>query len=144
MVKHERNVTGAIWLLRQNYHVVPLNPRLGGHTLELKRAIQRGISAHPDLHRDDFYGGELQSGWGYIHVRDKAKTVYLVAHSSSTSSNSSPTRNGSESEPKGLTTRMPEDESRAPNTHGARSNWLSRLSRVVRMEMSQAEFVTTA
>ena len=88
MVKLGRNVTDTIWLLLKNYNVVPLNPRLGRHTWELERAIQRRIKAHPDLQRHDFYDIELETGWVYIHVRDNAKTVYLVAHSSFPSSNS--------------------------------------------------------
>jgi hypothetical protein len=85
MMNHRRNTTDAIWLRLENYHAVPLNPRLGEHTLELERAIQRGIPAQPDVHRHNFYELELETGWAYIHVRDNGKIVYLVAHCSSTS-----------------------------------------------------------
>ena len=80
--KNEGNVTDAIWLRYANYEVIPLNPRLRGHIPELECAIQRGISALPDWQRQDFYTLELRSGWAYIHVREKTKTVYLVAYCS--------------------------------------------------------------
>lgn len=99
MVKLERNATDAIWLRRQNYHVMPLNPRLGGHVLEVECAIELGIPAHPDLRRHDFYLLELNSGWVYIHVRENARTVYVVAHSPHSRSDSTyaaPARIGSE------------------------------------------------
>lgn len=70
----------AIWR-SQNYEVVPLNPRLAGRICELQRAIERGSLAYPDLSRHDFYDVELENGWAYIHVRDDAQTVYLVAYS---------------------------------------------------------------
>jgi hypothetical protein len=95
-VKLERDVTDAIWLRRLNYHVMPLNPRLGGHVLEVERAIERGIPAHPDLHRHEFYLLELNSGWVYIHVRENARTVYVVAHSRHDRPHASPARVGSE------------------------------------------------
>jgi hypothetical protein len=80
MTKHERKATdAAIWLFLENYHVMPLNPRLAGHSSEIERAIP-GIPAQPDWRRHNFYEVELESGWAYIHVRDQAKTVYLVAH----------------------------------------------------------------
>ena len=81
MTKLERNATDAIWLRRQDYNVMPLNPRLDGHVPEVECAIQRGIPARPDLHRHDFYLLELGSGWAYIHVRENARIVYVVAHS---------------------------------------------------------------
>jgi hypothetical protein len=81
MTKHERKATNAaIWLFLENYHVTPLKPWLAGHRAELERAIRRGIPAQPDWRHHTFYKVELESGWAYIHVRDQAKTVYLVAH----------------------------------------------------------------
>jgi hypothetical protein len=94
--KNEGNVTDAIWLRCGNYQVLPLNPRLRGHIPELECAIQRGISARPDLQRQDFYILELRSGWAYIHVRENVNTVYLVAYSSSKPPHASPARISSE------------------------------------------------
>jgi hypothetical protein len=85
---NERNLPDAIWLRRENYHVMPLNTRLVRHTVEVERAIERGISARPDAHRDDFYVIELATGCVYIHVRENAKTVYVVAYSSSAQASS--------------------------------------------------------
>ena len=69
----------TIWLQLQNYRVVLLNPHLDGRA-ELERAINRGVPAHPDLHRPDFYDVELDHRWAYVHVRDHVRTVYLVAY----------------------------------------------------------------
>src|SRR5262245_4584390 len=88
--KNEGNVTDAIWLRCQNYQVIPLNRGLLGRIRELEYAIHRGISARLDSRRHDFYTLELESGSAYIHVRENAKTVYLVAHSRSNPSNASP------------------------------------------------------
>ena len=82
MVKHEQNVTDTTWLRLDNYHVMPLNLRLGKYISELDRALRRGVVAYPDLRRHGFYPLELESGQVYVHVRENAKTVYLVAHSS--------------------------------------------------------------
>ena len=73
----------GIWLQSRNYAVVPLNSQLAGRISEIERAIQRGVPASPDSHRHDFYDVELENGWAYIHVRDDAQTVYLVAYSCS-------------------------------------------------------------
>src|SRR5262245_45530467 len=81
--KNEREIIEAVWLRGPNYQVVPLNRRLRGHIPELECAIQGGISAFPDSRRPDFYELELRSGCAYIHVRESAKIVYLVAYSSS-------------------------------------------------------------
>jgi hypothetical protein len=94
--RNEGNVTDAIWLRCGNYRVIPLNPRLRGHIPELEWAIQRGISARPDWQRQDFYVLELRTGWAYIHVRENANAVYLVAYSSSNSPHASPARISSE------------------------------------------------
>jgi hypothetical protein len=94
--KNEGNVTDAIWLRCGNYQVIPLNPRLRGHIPELECAIQRGISARPDLQRQDFYILQLRSGWAYIHVRENVNTVYLVAYSSSNPPHASSARISSE------------------------------------------------
>jgi len=69
----------AIWLRLQNYRVMPLNHRLDG-SIELERAIQRGIPACPDLNREDFYEVELDGRSAYVHVRHDLETVYLVAY----------------------------------------------------------------
>ena len=94
--KNDGNLTDAIWLRCGNYQVIPLNPRLRGHIPELECAIQRGISALPDWQRQDFYTLELKTGWAYIHVRENANAVYLVAYSSSNSPHASPARISSE------------------------------------------------
>src|SRR5262245_66263491 len=94
--KNEGNLTDAIWLRCGNYQVTPLNPRLRGHIPELECAIQRGISALPDWQRQDFYTLELKTGWAYIHVRENANAVYLVAYSSSNYSHASQDRFSSE------------------------------------------------
>jgi hypothetical protein len=73
----------AIRLQRQNYEIVPLNPSLHAPILELEQAIRLGILGLPDLQRRDFYDVDLSNGWAYIHVRDEARAVYLVAYSSS-------------------------------------------------------------
>src|SRR6266446_805768 len=73
----------GIWLQSRNYAVVPLNSQLAGRISEFERAIQRGVPASPDKHRHDFYDVELENGWAYVHVRDDAQTVYLVAYSCS-------------------------------------------------------------
>ena len=71
----------TIWLKSGNYNVVPLNSRLLEHVPELAGALRNGVPAYPDNNRADFYDVELNSGWTYVHVRDDAKTVYLVAFS---------------------------------------------------------------
>ena len=81
-MKPEPNAADAIWLRRKTYRVMPLNPRLVGHVLEVESAIDRGISALRDVRRSDFYVIELQTGLAYIHIRENAKTVYVVAYSS--------------------------------------------------------------
>ena len=69
------------WLHAPNYQVMPLNATLAGRVPELKRALQSGLSACPDMNRRNFYDVELPTGWAYIHVRDDNRTVYLVAFS---------------------------------------------------------------
>ena len=71
----------AIWLQPADYNVVSLNPKLSSHVPELAGALQHGIPAFPDNSRDGFYDVELDNGWSYIHVHDRARTIYLVAHS---------------------------------------------------------------
>ncbi|SRR6266566_2596919 len=88
----------AIWLQLQNHDIVPLNPSLAECTFELDMAIRRGARAYPDLKRIDFYDIELRNGWAYIHVRREARTVYIVASSSSASFISFCTRDDSENE----------------------------------------------
>jgi hypothetical protein len=72
--------TDTIWL-RPDYHVAPLNPRLSSRLPELKRALEDGVIAYPDMNRSSFYDIELPSGWAYVHVREDNHTVYLVAYS---------------------------------------------------------------
>jgi hypothetical protein len=71
----------AIWLHAANYNVAPLNTKLADRVPELKRGLQSGIPAYPDMNRDNFYDIELPNGWAYIHIRDDKHTVYLVAYS---------------------------------------------------------------
>jgi hypothetical protein len=139
--KNEGNVTDAIWLCCGNCQVIPLNPRLRGHVPELECAIQRGISARPDWQRQDFYILELRTGCAYIHVRENMNIVYLVAYSSSNPLNTSTARISSETIEEDAAKKMPEDKSHAVSVHNNRSNWLSKLSRVVRMDLSQVEFL---
>jgi hypothetical protein len=69
------------WLHAPNYQVLPLNTTVAGRVPELKRALQSGLPACPDMNRHNFYDVELPGGWAYIHVRDDNRTVYLVAFS---------------------------------------------------------------
>ena len=69
------------WLHTPNYSVLPLNTQVAGRVPELKRALQSGLPAFPDITRENFYDVELAAGWAYIHVRDDSRTVYLVAYS---------------------------------------------------------------
>ena len=69
------------WLHAPNYQVLPLNEKLAGRVSELKRGLQSGLPAYPDMNRHNFYDVELPTGWAYIHVRDDNQTVYLVAYS---------------------------------------------------------------
>ena len=71
----------AIWLRASNYNVEALNSRLSGRVAELKQALEAGLPACPDMNRRNFYDVELPSGWAYIHVREDAETVYLIAFS---------------------------------------------------------------
>jgi ribosomal protein S18 acetylase RimI-like enzyme len=139
--KNEENVTDAIWLCRRNYQVIPLNPRLQPHILELECAIQRGISVRRDSQRDDFYILERRSGWVYIHVRENSKIVYLIAHSSSNHPYTAAARTGSQIMEEDTAVRIPGEKSHAVGVRHSDSNWLSKLSRVVRMDMSQVEFL---
>jgi hypothetical protein len=91
MVKLEPTIEKTTWLRFENYRVVPLNLRLAGYTSELEQAMKKGIPACADLNRDRFYEIDLGSGWAYIHVRENAKTVYLVAYSNSNAADSSAT-----------------------------------------------------
>ena len=69
------------WLRIQDYRIAALNIRLAGRIPELKNALQSGMSAYPDMSRENFYDVELPTGWAYIHVRDDKQTVYLIAYS---------------------------------------------------------------
>jgi hypothetical protein len=69
------------WLQAPNYRVTALNSKLTACVSELKRALQLGLAAFPDVNRRNFYDVELPHGWAYIHVLDDNRTVYLVAHS---------------------------------------------------------------
>ena len=71
----------TIWLRAADYQVAPLNSRLANRVSELKRALQSGLAAYPDVRRRHFYDVELPNGWAYIHVRNDKQTVYLVAFS---------------------------------------------------------------
>jgi len=71
----------AIWLRAADYNVAALNSKLAGRVAELKSGLERGLPACPDLNRRGFYDVELPSGWAYIHVREDAETVYLIAFS---------------------------------------------------------------
>jgi hypothetical protein len=73
----------AIWLESRDFEVMPLNARLMPRVQELREALRQGAAAYPDHSRENFYDVELKSGWSYIHVRDDARTVYLVAFSRS-------------------------------------------------------------
>ena len=69
------------WLQAPHYKVTALNAKLSACVSELKRALQSGLAAFPDINRRNFYDVELPNGRAYIHVRDDNQTVYLVAHS---------------------------------------------------------------
>lgn len=73
--------TDTMWLRQQNYHIVALSPRLSPRVPEVAEALKQGLRAYPDANRENFFDVELESGWAYIHVRDEARTVYLVAYS---------------------------------------------------------------
>jgi hypothetical protein len=65
---------------RQNYNIVPLNQALAGSVVKLQQAIEDGVTVRPDSTRADFYELDLTESWAYIHVRDEARIVYLVAY----------------------------------------------------------------
>ena len=67
------------WLYAPNYDVMPLKTTPAGCVAELTRALRSGLSAYPDVNRQNFYDVELPNGWAYIHVRDENRTVYLIA-----------------------------------------------------------------
>jgi hypothetical protein len=69
----------VVWLQHQDYDIVPLNT-FHSTISEPAEAIRRGIPAVPDLNRPNFYELNLSQGWAYIHVRDAARTVYVVAY----------------------------------------------------------------
>jgi len=71
---------GLMWLKRQNYNIVALNPFLDASAVKLKEAIDHGVYVRPDSNRTDFYEVEVSDGWAYIHVRDEAQIVYIVAY----------------------------------------------------------------
>jgi hypothetical protein len=73
--------TDTTWLRIPDYQIAALNERLAGRVPELKHALQSGLSAYPDMSRENFYDVELPTGWAYIHVRDDKRVVYLVAYS---------------------------------------------------------------
>ena len=62
------------WLRIADYEIAALNSKLTGRVLELKRALQSGLSAYPDTNRESFYDVELPNGWAYIHVREDKQT----------------------------------------------------------------------
>ena len=69
-----------MWFQRDNYRIVPLNSSLHLPALALEQAIRQGVPAWRDANRVDFYDVELNHGSAYIHVRDDAQVVYLVAY----------------------------------------------------------------
>lgn len=71
----------AIWLESRDFAVVPLNAKLMPRIQELREALLQGTAAYPDHSRENFYDVELKSGWAFVHVRNDARTVYLVAFS---------------------------------------------------------------
>ena len=71
---------GTFCLELRNYAVVPLNSKLSPHIPKVMRALKDGVPAFAD-NRAGFYDIELDGGWAYIHVREDARTVYLVAFS---------------------------------------------------------------
>jgi hypothetical protein len=71
----------TIWLRTSGYNVEALNSKLAGRVPELQSALTKGLPACPDTNRKGFYDVELPGGWAYIHVREDAATVYLIAFS---------------------------------------------------------------
>ena len=69
----------TVWLRLRNYAIVPLKIRLTDRMIELTHVLKKGVRALPDARRTNFYDVELENGWAYIHVRDDARTVYVVA-----------------------------------------------------------------
>src|SRR5262249_20236429 len=88
MVKPEGNAADTVWLQLPDYHVVGLKPGFADPATKLEQAIHKGIRAHPDLTRSDFFDVELENTWFYVHVYADTRTVYLIAHSVSKSSGS--------------------------------------------------------
>jgi hypothetical protein len=70
----------GIWFQRHNYRILPLNPFLSEFVPKLRQAIERGAYVRPDSNRLSFYDIKLTDGWAYIHVRDDAKMIYVVAY----------------------------------------------------------------
>lgn len=73
--------TDLVWLRLHGYRVVALRPEFDEHTIQIERALQKGVPARPDPSREDFYTVTLEGGEAYIHVYGGGKAIYLVAHS---------------------------------------------------------------
>ena len=71
----------SIWLSAAGYSVNALNSKLTGRVSELKRGLEAGLPAYPDMNRGNFYDVELPNGWAYIHVREDKQAIYLIAYS---------------------------------------------------------------
>ena len=70
------------WFQLREYKVISLNPLFNTALENVRREIEGGLWVKPDSSRIDFYDLHLSSGWAYIHVRDKTRTVYLVSYRS--------------------------------------------------------------
>ena len=71
----------SIWLKEHGYNVVAMNEKLTSHVQTLAKELSSGISAYPDLTRENFYSIQLKGNWYYVHIHDAVRTVYLVAAS---------------------------------------------------------------
>ena len=77
----ETTTADMVLLSLPGYRVVALKPDFDEHTIQLQRALQKGVPAYPDSVRADFYNVKLDGGEAYLHVYRGGQTIYLVAHS---------------------------------------------------------------
>jgi hypothetical protein len=79
MFTAEKRTRDLVWLRLNGYRVVALKPEFDEHTIQLERALQKGVPAYPDSARADFYDVALEEGEAYIHVYQGAQIIYLIA-----------------------------------------------------------------
>ena len=70
----------SVWFQRRNYKIVPLNSAFSDPLLKLRQAVEQGVYASEDSNRSDFYDVDLGGSWAYIHVREDAQIIYVIAY----------------------------------------------------------------